>query len=54
MSSRRLLVLLVLGLLVIAGATQPELARQIKYLKVENELLRKRLPESIYRLGKLR
>jgi len=29
-------------LLVIAGATQKELARQIKYLKVENEILRKR------------
>ena len=27
-------------LLVIAGATQKELASQIKYLKVENEILR--------------
>ena len=31
-------------LLVIAGATQKELARQIKYLKVENEILRSRVP----------
>jgi putative transposase len=30
-------------LLVIAGATQRELARQIRYLKVENELLRSKL-----------
>ena len=28
-------------LLVIAGATQKELVRQIKYLKVENEILRR-------------
>lgn len=34
-------------LLVIAGATQRELARQIKYLKVENELLRSRLPQRL-------
>ncbi|QDU29443.1 hypothetical protein ETAA8_45530 [Anatilimnocola aggregata] len=27
-------------LLVIAGATQKELARQVKYLKVENQILR--------------
>ena len=33
-------------LLVIAGATQKELANQIKYLKVENQILRDRLPES--------
>jgi putative transposase len=34
-------------LLVIAGATQKELARQIKYLKVENETLRSKLPKRI-------
>jgi len=31
-------------LLVIAGASQRELARQIKHLKVENQILRSRLP----------
>ncbi len=35
-------------LVVIAGATQKELARQIKYLKVENEILRTRIPGSVY------
>ncbi|WP_425619061.1 integrase core domain-containing protein [Anatilimnocola sp. NA78] len=34
-------------LLVIAGATQKELARQVKYLKVENQILRSRLPQRI-------
>src|SRR6476469_2147729 len=34
-------------LLVIAGATQRELARQIRYLKVENEVLRGKLPARI-------
>src|SRR4051812_32361031 len=34
-------------LLVIAGATQRELARQIRYLKVENEVLRRKLPKKI-------
>lgn len=34
-------------LLVIAGATQKELARQIKYLKMENEILRSRLPQLV-------
>ncbi|QDU28535.1 hypothetical protein ETAA8_36370 [Anatilimnocola aggregata] len=34
-------------LLVIAGATQKELARQIKYLKVENQILRSKLPKRI-------
>lgn len=34
-------------LLVIAGSTQKELARQIKYLKVENEVLRSKLPARI-------
>lgn len=34
-------------LLVIARATQKEMARQIKYLKVENEILRGRLPKRI-------
>jgi putative transposase len=33
--------------LLIAGATQRELARQIKYLKVENEILRSKLPKHI-------
>jgi putative transposase len=33
--------------LVIAGATQKELARQVKYLKVENEILRSKLPRRI-------
>ncbi|MGC4004054.1 MAG: integrase core domain-containing protein [Pirellulales bacterium] len=39
-------------LLVIAGSTQKELARQIKYLKVENEILRSRLPKRIYTTAK--
>jgi putative transposase len=30
-------------LLVIVGATQKELARQVRYLKVENEILRSKL-----------
>jgi putative transposase len=34
-------------LLVIAGSTQKELARHIKYLKVENEIPRSKLPERI-------
>ncbi len=34
-------------LMVIAGSTQKELARQIKYLKVENEILRAKLPDRI-------
>ncbi|WP_425613598.1 integrase core domain-containing protein [Anatilimnocola sp. NA78] len=34
-------------MLVIAGATQKELARQVKYLKVENQILRSRLPQRI-------
>ena len=34
-------------LLVIATATQNELARQIKYLKVENQILRSKLPGRI-------
>jgi len=31
-------------LLLIAGATQKELARQVQYLKVENRILRSKLP----------
>lgn len=34
-------------LLMIAGATQAELARQVRYLKVENEVLRSKLPRRI-------
>jgi putative transposase len=34
-------------LLVIVGATQRELARQVRYLKVENEILRSRLPKRV-------
>ena len=34
-------------LLVVAGATQRELARQVRYLKVENEVLRSKLPARI-------
>jgi putative transposase len=34
-------------LLVIAGATQKELARQVQYLKVENDILRSKLPARI-------
>jgi putative transposase len=41
-------------LLVIAGATQKELARQLKYLKVENEVLRNRAPGRIYMAPKER
>ena len=33
--------------LVIAGETQKELAQQVKYLKVENEILRSKLPRRI-------
>jgi putative transposase len=36
-------------LLVIAGASQRELGRKIKYLKTENEVLRSKLPERILR-----
>jgi putative transposase len=31
-------------LLLIAGATQKELARQVQYLKIENQILRRKLP----------
>ena len=34
-------------LMVIAGSTQKELARQIRYLKIENQILRSRLPARI-------
>lgn len=34
-------------LLIIAGATQKELARQVKYLKVENQILRSKLPARV-------
>ncbi|QDU76833.1 Integrase core domain protein [Bremerella volcania] len=34
-------------LLLIAGATQQELARQVRYLKVENEILRSKLPKRV-------
>ena len=34
-------------LFVIAGATQRDLARQVRYLKVENEVLRAKLPARI-------
>jgi len=34
-------------LLVIAGSTHRELARQVRYLKVENEILRSKLPARI-------
>ena len=34
-------------LLVIAGASQKELARQIRYLKVENQILRSKLPARV-------
>jgi len=34
-------------LLLIAGATQKELARQVRYLKVENEILRSKLPARV-------
>lgn len=34
-------------LLVMAGATQRELARQVRYLKIENEVLRSKLPQRI-------
>ncbi len=34
-------------MLVIARSTQKELARQISYLKVENQILRSRLPDRI-------
>jgi hypothetical protein len=33
--------------LLLVGATQKEMARQIRYLKVENELLRARLPHRV-------
>lgn len=34
-------------LLLIAGSTQQELARQVRYLKVENEILRSKLPKRV-------
>jgi putative transposase len=34
-------------ILLIAGATQQELARQVRYLKVENEILRSKLPKRV-------
>lgn len=34
-------------MLLIAGATQKELARQVRYLKVENEILRSKLPARV-------
>jgi len=34
-------------LLLIAGATQKELARQVRYLKLENEILRGKLPARV-------
>lgn len=34
-------------LLLIAGSTQKELARQIRYLKIENEILRSKLPKRV-------
>ncbi len=34
-------------LMMIAGATQAELARQVRYLKIENETLRSKLPARI-------
>jgi len=34
-------------LMVIAGSTQRELARQVRYLRVENEILRSKLPARI-------
>ena len=34
-------------MLVIAGSTSKELARQVSYLKAENQILRSRLPERI-------
>ncbi|MEX0937353.1 MAG: hypothetical protein WDZ59_05795 [Pirellulales bacterium] len=34
-------------LLVIAGATQKELAAQIRYLKIENQILRSKLPSKV-------
>ena len=34
-------------LLIIAGSTQKELARQVRYLKVENQILRSKLPARV-------
>jgi putative transposase len=34
-------------MLAIAGSTQKQLARQVAYLKAENQLLRSRIPERI-------
>ena len=34
-------------LLLIAGSTQRELAAQIRYLSIENEILRSRLPKRV-------
>src|SRR5262245_44761644 len=41
-------------LLIIAGATQKELARQVQYLKTENDILRSKLPARITILPKER
>ena len=34
-------------LLLIGGSTQKELASQIRYLKIENEILRSKLPKLV-------
>ncbi len=34
-------------LLLIAGSTQKELASQIRYLKIENDILRSKLPKRV-------
>jgi putative transposase len=34
-------------LLLLAGATQKELARHVRYLKVENQILRSKLPDRV-------
>jgi len=34
-------------LLLIAGATQKELARHVQYLKIENQILRSKLPARV-------
>ncbi len=34
-------------MLVIAGSTSKELARQVSYLKAENQILRSRLPDRL-------
>ena len=40
--------------MVLAGATQKELARHVRYVRVENQILRSKLPKRITVTGRIR